>query len=96
MCLTPLACVRCQICRDLIVACHSLVPCGHLFCGSCIARWLDRQLDCPTCRCAPPPRGDNVWGFIIKLRSSGESFGPLDDTPLLPLIGTKKIPSYSR
>ena len=41
-----------QVCKDAIVACHALVPCGHVFCGPCIGDWLQRQFNCPVCRCA--------------------------------------------
>ena len=39
-----------QVCKDVIVACHALVPCGHVFCGPCISDWLQRQFNCPVCR----------------------------------------------
>lgn len=39
----------CAICRELVVAAHNL-RCGHLFCGPCLAAWLRRKKDCPTCR----------------------------------------------
>ena len=30
---------------------HAMVPCGHSFCGECLAEWLSKKSDCPTCRC---------------------------------------------
>ncbi len=32
---------------------HAMVPCGHAFCGECLAEWLSKKSDCPTCRCGP-------------------------------------------
>ena len=42
--------MSCAVCQDTIVAAHSLVPCGHWFCGSCLLQWLPRKQICPTCR----------------------------------------------
>ena len=42
----------CKICQELTVACHSLVPCGHMFCGECLDKWLAVKENCPTCRSA--------------------------------------------
>jgi hypothetical protein len=42
--------LMCTICQELPVAAHMLVPCGHIFCGMCIGRWLPRKTACPTCR----------------------------------------------
>jgi len=39
----------CSICQELIVGCHSL-SCGHTFCYACVARWLKKKKECPTCR----------------------------------------------
>lgn len=36
--------------QELLVATHSMVPCGHSYCGECIASWLQNKADCPTCR----------------------------------------------
>ncbi len=41
----------CAVCRGLLVAPHSLA-CAHMFCGPCLAKWLDNKRQCPTCRCA--------------------------------------------
>lgn len=40
----------CAICQELMVGAYSFVPCGHLYCGICIANWLDRSKQCPNCR----------------------------------------------
>lgn len=32
------------------MATHSMVPCGHNYCGECLAAWLANKADCPTCR----------------------------------------------
>jgi hypothetical protein len=45
---------ECTICRELLVASHGL-DCGHVFCGPCLAQWLEVQRaapSCPTCRTA--------------------------------------------
>lgn len=30
-------------------------PCGHRFHGTCLAPWMQRKMDCPTCRSKLPP-----------------------------------------
>ena len=45
--------MSCAVCQDTIVAAHSLVPCGHCFCGTCLFQWLSRKQICPTCRSVP-------------------------------------------
>jgi len=42
--------MSCAVCQETIVAAHSLVPCGHCFCGNCLFQWLSRKQICPTCR----------------------------------------------
>ena len=49
-----------QVCKDVIVACHALVPCGHVFCGPCISDWLLRQFNCPVCRCVRACMAESV------------------------------------
>ena len=44
--------LECVVCRDAMVAAHSFAPCGHSFCGECLAGWLEKNHTCPTCRCA--------------------------------------------
>ncbi|KAI9331367.1 hypothetical protein BDR26DRAFT_899386 [Obelidium mucronatum] len=41
---------RCGICRGLLHAPASLVPCLHSFCGGCISTWIESHSDCPQCR----------------------------------------------
>ena len=41
---------ECVICRDLLVGAHTLVPCGHVFCGHCLHGWLRKKATCPNCR----------------------------------------------
>eukprot|EP00775_Hariotina_reticulata_P010973 gene10973-11128_t len=41
----------CIICRELMAEVHAL-HCGHMFCGLCLAHWLNRKKDCPSCRTA--------------------------------------------
>lgn len=35
-----------------MVATHSVVPCGHMFCGECLSQWLQKNPSCPKCRAA--------------------------------------------
>ena len=46
--------MSCAVCQETIIAAHSLVPCGHCFCGACLFQWLLRKQICPTCRSALP------------------------------------------
>lgn len=39
----------CAICHDWLLATH-IMPCGHFFCGLCLAGWLELKRNCPTCR----------------------------------------------
>lgn len=41
--------LSCPICHDWLVACHTLT-CGHMFCGLCLATWLNQNQTCPSCR----------------------------------------------
>jgi hypothetical protein len=51
----------CVICMMEISAEHvstgatMLTPCGHMFHGACLERWMEIKLECPTCRSALPP-----------------------------------------
>ncbi|KAL4853400.1 Dynamin-related protein 5A [Chlorella vulgaris] len=43
--------MTCAICQELIVMVHAMVPCGHQFCGECLAAWLgNSNKSCPSCR----------------------------------------------
>ncbi|KAK9820995.1 hypothetical protein WJX81_005884 [Elliptochloris bilobata] len=51
--------LKCAVCLEFMVAAHTVVPCGHAFCGECLAGWLDKNSTCPNCRAeasAPPVR----------------------------------------
>lgn len=53
---------------------HAMVPCGHWFCGECLAGWLGNgRKDCPSCRCAGwqgggafKPAGGTVPCFFMQ------------------------------
>jgi hypothetical protein len=57
------SCVTCVICKELLVATHTL-GCGHMFCGPCLAQWLEvqQQPSCPTCRAAVTGRCECIVG----------------------------------
>lgn len=38
--------------QEFMVATHSVVPCGHMFCGECLSQWLQKNPSCPKCRAA--------------------------------------------
>ncbi|KZV33159.1 hypothetical protein F511_18175 [Dorcoceras hygrometricum] len=44
--------MTCSICKDLVNAGESAkkLPCGHLYHGDCIIRWLGSRNSCPVCR----------------------------------------------
>ncbi|KAL3144819.1 hypothetical protein ABBQ38_001928 [Trebouxia sp. C0009 RCD-2024] len=69
---------ECTICRDFMVATHSVVPCGHMFCGECLCEWLQKNPTCPKCRAAataPPVRTmavDNVLESLVEKGMSKE------------------------
>lgn len=44
-----LAELQCHVCLEALVLPEAL-PCGHLFCAECLAKWLRRQPSCPTCK----------------------------------------------
>ena len=61
-----------------MVATHSVVPCGHMFCGECLSEWLQKNPSCPKCRAAataPPVRTmavDNVLESLVEKGMSKE------------------------
>lgn len=64
----------CSICQDLVVAAHSMVPCGHQFCAECLSGWLATKrvgsADCPMCRAraeAPPVRAITIDNIVADL-----------------------------
>ena len=44
--------VTCSICLMFIKSPVQLEPCSHVFCNSCISKWLMRKRTCPCCRLA--------------------------------------------
>ncbi|KAJ3050547.1 hypothetical protein HK097_008513 [Rhizophlyctis rosea] len=59
----------CSICMDMLVAPHSLNPCGHTFCGPCIDEWITRnKKTCPQCRSTitPPSIPSHVIQNIVE------------------------------
>ncbi|PSC67603.1 DNA ligase 4 isoform A [Micractinium conductrix] len=41
----------CPICQEMLVVAHTMVPCGHPFCGECLAGWLATgKRECPVCK----------------------------------------------
>ena len=64
--------------QDFMVVTHSVVPCGHMFCGECLSTWLQRNPSCPKCRStatAPPVRTiavDNVIETVLEKSMSVE------------------------
>ncbi|GMH45042.1 hypothetical protein BSKO_12999 [Bryopsis sp. KO-2023] len=40
---------RCGICLEVYCAPHR-TGCGHIFCGVCLAGWIERNRTCPSCR----------------------------------------------
>ena len=61
--------MSCAVCQDTIVAAHSLVPCGHCFCGTCLFQWLNRKQICPTCRSASAISARLRLAFLLVLNS---------------------------
>jgi len=57
----------CSICMDIIVQATSIVPCGHMFCKSCLVKIKK----CPTCRtikCSTTPSKsfDNMIWHLVR------------------------------
>ncbi|EKX45806.1 hypothetical protein GUITHDRAFT_163142 [Guillardia theta CCMP2712] len=40
----------CAICQGLVLDAHTVCADEHVFCGSCLTKWLENKNDCPTCR----------------------------------------------
>ena len=45
----------CVICMTPLSSPHMVAPCNHAFHESCLSRWMDVKLECPTCRRALEP-----------------------------------------
>jgi len=65
--------LECSICQEMMIAPHSVVPCGHMFCGDCLHQLLKtgRQgLTCPQCRSvltAPPVKCLRVENILLEV-----------------------------
>ena len=42
--------VTCSVCLLFLKKPVKLDPCHHVFCNSCISKWLIRKRTCPSCR----------------------------------------------
>mmetsp|Transcript_32844 Transcript_32844/g.59511 ORF Transcript_32844/g.59511 Transcript_32844/m.59511 type:complete len:303 (-) Transcript_32844:669-1577(-) len=61
--------LMCSICHGWLAASHTMT-CGHMFCGSCLSSWLERQRSCPECRkpfSGMPVRCRNIDNTINEL-----------------------------
>ena len=50
--------IDCVLCYNKMTGQHgdnSVTPCGHMFHGSCVKRWLQRSQSCPYCRAIISP-----------------------------------------
>ncbi|KAJ5071767.1 dsc e3 ubiquitin ligase complex subunit 1 [Anaeramoeba ignava] len=45
----------CVICRCEIEDDYMITPCNHFFHRTCLQRWMELKLECPTCRSPLPP-----------------------------------------
>ncbi|CAM9611054.1 unnamed protein product [Pylaiella littoralis] len=43
----------CSICYDRMER-PLILPCNHIFCGECVAEWLEQERTCPLCRAEVP------------------------------------------
>ncbi|PRW39278.1 dynamin-related GTPase isoform A [Chlorella sorokiniana] len=75
----------CAICQELPVVTHAMVPCGHSFCGECLAEWLSKKAECPTCRKrgeAAPLRNhdmDRMIEMLVSLSAQGAGLLSAED-----------------
>jgi hypothetical protein len=42
----------CAVCRETLHTGAKRLPCGHVFHGVCLRRWLEVKTACPVCRCS--------------------------------------------
>lgn len=86
------------------MACHSL-SCGHLYCGPCLATWLNQNQSCPTCRkpIAGVPvrcfqvrhsRGGRRGGGACRGESQGTTMPPRRETPEPPREPRSPVPLF--
>lgn len=57
--------LMCSICHEWLAAAHA-VSCGHMFCGVCLANWMQQKQTCPECR--KPIAGE--WAVPSQARVS--------------------------
>ncbi|KAL0241328.1 hypothetical protein GEMRC1_006563 [Eukaryota sp. GEM-RC1] len=75
----------CTIC-DTILDDASTLPCGHCFCLSCIAEWLQCNTNCPTCH-----RESNIHD-VVACTAFREAVDTLVRNPaVLPVIPPKDL-----
>lgn len=63
----------CPICQELLVATHSMVPCGHNYCGECLAAWVVNKKECPQCRqkgTSAPIKSNAIDNVIDEIANS--------------------------
>jgi pSer/pThr/pTyr-binding forkhead associated (FHA) protein len=63
----------CPICQELLVATHSMVPCGHNYCGECLAGWVVNKKECPQCRqkgTSAPIKSKSIDNVIDEIANS--------------------------
>eukprot|EP01083_Nonionella_stella_P066600 175527_1 len=96
----------CKICLDRLKE-PVVTQCGHLFCWSCLTRWLDRQLSCPMCQgginksMITPIYGhdddhkDNDWTTNNDTNDESKSNRSTEDIPSRP-TGNREEPPPRR
>jgi hypothetical protein len=91
--------VTCSVCSHPMSDAHNL-PCGHLFCKSCVLTWLASHATCPSCRA---PAGVNdarpVVGFGELAEVAVTAHGSRDDIAALRVrqqhaqLATRQVPT---
>lgn len=92
----------CSICCDSMACCHSLSPCGDVFCYACIADWFKKSKVCPLCsgdfvlKSAVPNRTlDGIIREILALDSDPNILEEWEDRVLQGVhrkAGVKHVP----
>lgn len=61
--------LKCTICLELYHRPILLVPCSHVYCGSCFSQWIESQpnLACPQCRSEPEACYDAPKNITVLL-----------------------------
>lgn len=73
--------LSCPICLTTATDPVALAACGHIGCAGCLAEWMSRKPECPTCRApAPPDRPptkvhalDNIMGKLAAVQERLEA-----------------------